>query len=95
MNGQMLLERTCFRRTSSTTNFSPAPCIGKIWREKREQLVRVSIISTCLAVSVFLFLHSRFYFSERTIFGEEHVAYVAGTTFFTFAFDDPCSQVPL
>ena len=34
MNGQMLLERTCFRRTSSTTNFSPAPCIGKIWREK-------------------------------------------------------------
>ena len=81
MNGQMLLERTCFRRTSSTTNFSPAPCIGKIWREKgaacpSEHHFHMSCCQ-CFSVSAFTFL-----FFRANDFGEEHVAYVAGTTFF-------------
>ena len=63
MNGQMLLERTCFRRTSSTTNFSPAPCIGKIWREKgaacpSEHHFHMSCCQ-CFSVSAFTFLFFR------------------------------------
>ena len=93
MNGQMLLERTWFRRTSSTANFSPAPCIGKIWREKGAACPSEHHFHMfrCQCFSVFG-IHD--FIFRTNVFGERTRGVCGRRNVFTFTFGEPCSQVP-